>query len=90
MSSQTPDQLVDIAENSEGEMLLLTACPICGNEFDVGYSPADIETVDEHIANHDPEDLGLDQDGYQYKPMADILIEFHGLSSSDQGGDHGD
>lgn len=75
------EYLVDTASDKEGNSnsVALVKCPICDEQL----ADADAEGytyhrgIDDHIEQHDPEDLGLD--GYQFRPMADILIELHDL-----------
>jgi hypothetical protein len=75
------EYLADISdESSNHPNLVLVRCPICDEQIiddldDCNHSHVtDVET---HILQHDPEDLGLDE--YEFRPMADILIELHGL-----------
>lgn len=84
------DYLVDLAVNSEGDEYLLVKCPICEEEIAEGPTRSDIEAVEAHIATHDPEELGLTGEIYEYRPFVDILIEAHGLGprgDDDSGGD---
>jgi hypothetical protein len=58
----------------------MVRCPICDEQIiddidDCNHSH--VETVECHILQHDPEDLGLED--YEFRPMADILIELHDL-----------
>jgi len=75
------DYLADISEESTNHRnLVLVRCPICDEQIiddldDCNHSH--VETVECHILQHDPEDLGLDD--YEFRPMADILIELHDL-----------
>ena len=77
------NRLVDVSSDSSNHRtLVLMVCPICNNRlFD------DMETcrqthpekVANHISNHTPSDLGI-EGRYRYTPMADILVELHGLN----------
>jgi hypothetical protein len=75
------DYLVDTSSDGDGNSnsVALVKCPICDEQL--ADPDAEGQTynrgIDDHIASHDPEDLGLDD--YQFRPMADILIELHGL-----------
>jgi hypothetical protein len=72
---QPGDLIVDVSSESTGQTRLeLVACPVCGLDLEELQAPA----VDDHIATHDPEEFGLDDDGYRYTPMADILIQLYG------------
>jgi len=73
--------LVDANNDNAGEgvLLVLVKCPICGEQLaDLDSTEEYSRDIDAHIATHDPEDLGLDGE-YQFRPMADILIELHDL-----------
>lgn len=74
--------LVDLAPHSEGSHFVLERCPICQRQIvDTDESSLNrdemAETVERHILQHDPDDLGLDE--YQFRPMADILLELYDL-----------
>jgi len=77
------EYLVDISNDSVNHPLyVLSRCPICDEQIldpdeDCGTGKNHPKIVECHIQQHDPEDLGLDD--YQFRPMADILIELHGL-----------
>ena len=77
------DYLVDLSDDpSNHPMYVMARCPICEEEIvdpenECGRGKRHPEIVEDHIQQHDPEDLGLD--GYEFRPMADILIELHGL-----------
>lgn len=76
------EYLVEIADNSEGDIFVLVKCPICDTRVvENPREEVDNEEVAEHIATHKPEELGLDEDGYQYTPMADILIRLYGFDT---------
>jgi len=77
------EYLVDISNDSVNHPLyVLARCPICDEQIlnpveDCGTGKSHPKTVESHIEQHDPEDLGLDD--YEFRPMADILIELHDL-----------
>jgi hypothetical protein len=77
------DYLADIsADSSNHPMYAMVRCPICEEkildpEEDCGRGKRHPEIVEDHIQQHDPEDLGLN--GYEFRPIADILIELHDL-----------
>jgi hypothetical protein len=78
----TGEYLIDYgADSSKGEQLILIRCPICDEQLidDLDYSPDHTEITD-HIATHSPADLDLDGP-YRFTPMADILIQLHGLKA---------
>jgi hypothetical protein len=85
MSADTPPtHLADIsASSSNHPRYVLTVCPICGerivDDLDAHRYSNDDPVVD-HIATHSPADLDLDGP-YRFTPMADILIELHGLEA---------
>lgn len=82
-SETESSRLVDISADSSNErILVLMVCPICNRRlFDNMETCRQThpEEVASHIANHTPSDLGI-EGCYSYKPMADILIELHGLN----------
>jgi hypothetical protein len=77
------EYLVDLSDDSSNHpMYVMARCPICEEKIldpdeDCGTGKNHPETVETHILQHDPEDLGLDE--YRFRPMADILIELHRL-----------
>jgi len=77
------EYLADISEESTNHQnLVLLCCPICEEHLidpdeDCGAGKRHPEIVETHILQHEPEDLGLGE--YEFRPMADILIELHGL-----------
>lgn len=76
--------LTDVsADSSNHELLILTHCPICGDQLIDDLENRDqvnLDLVDGHIATHSPADLDLDGP-YHFTPMADILIKLHGLDA---------
>ena len=78
------DYLIDVsADSSNHELLILTHCPICGDQLIDDLENRDQvnpDLVDGHIATHSPADLDLDGP-YHFTPMADILIKLHGLDT---------
>lgn len=76
-------QLVDIsADSSNEQVLVLMVCPICSRQlFDdiEACRRTHPEKVANHISDHTPSDLGI-EGRYRYRPMADILVELHGLN----------
>jgi hypothetical protein len=77
------EYLVDLSnESSNHPMYVMARCPICEEKIldpdeDCGTGKNHPKIVECHILQHDPEDLGLDD--YEFRPMADILIELHDL-----------
>ena len=76
------DYLLDLsADSSNHKVWVLVRCPICDEEIvdadECGIGKKHPEIVEEHIQQHEPDELGLDE--YQFRPMADILMELHGL-----------
>lgn len=75
------DYLADISDDSSNHPLwVMVRCPICDEQIidDIDdCNRSHVETVETHIQQHDPDDLGLDE--YRFRPMADILMELHDL-----------
>lgn len=83
------EYLVDVATGSEGSHYVLKRCPICEQDLadvdDCSLNCEEMaEIVEEHILEHDPSDLNLD-DEYYFQPMADILLELHDLGQERKG-----
>jgi DNA-binding transcriptional ArsR family regulator len=78
--------LIDLSPPSGNESTyLLVRCPICDDYLDVELTRPSQKVVDDHIATHDPAELGLGEGDRQYQPFADIMMKAHGLSPRSEG-----